>query len=1334
MMAAPESPAEPPAAPAAPAARPRRRGRLLLRSLATAAASLLLVVALLAAAVGWLVGTTNGMNSIIALANRVAPVSIETRGAFGALAEEFGFAALKVTVGDTTVDATDVRARLRDWHWQPLRLDFDNLEAASLRVGVLTDDDDAAPPADIGVPIGLSAQRARLGHLTIAVDLAEFSLQSIEGRATAGPDGYRIDDGRVSLGPHSARVDAELGARRPFPLRAEGNVSAQVQDKTIGAAVRVGGSLVQMRIDGALSGAASGALSAAVASFEKPALRTLSLDLANVDPRAWHPAAPSADLYVKGELSPDAAMDRVAGTIAVENRAPGLIDADRIPARSATAQVEVDARQLRFSRVVGQLLQGSVRGDFSVAFADGSWQTNAQLTDVDPARLHGALQPLRVDGRLQARRTPEAIFVTTDLLGRGEPAAALTFDGSFTSTLATINSARLALGDGLATAAGSIELSGAHRASLQGSLQGFEPGRLVKGVDARLSGSVAIDGALKPQPAGRLTFELADSRAWNRPLSGRGRIDVDAQQHLDVDIDLMVRSARLVARGGLGAPDRSIEVKLDVPSIAELLPPSSKAAVAGSLELSGTARGKWTAPEVQVQLAAKALRYGDHSLASVSALASYGGGSDGTLRVSAGAAGYGYAPRPAASVQAVSLVVEGRLSNHAIRLQATADKTQSASIIADGGWREDAWRGRVREAVVAPPLDLRLLMPASLVVSTRGAEFGPAKIAVEHVRFDDVRLRSDDAGIATQGTFSGLQPSRFSVPVQGGLKPVLAPTGRRTPLALRGEWDLRLAGGLIDGRVLIERSEGDLYAGRGPRSALGLTDAWLDARIEANHLAAAMRIEGTNSGGIGAHLDAWLEDSAEAGWRLAQARPWLISGAFDLKGLNWINALLSDHMRANVRLGGNLTGTVRIEGTPASPSASGRLSGSDLRVAWVEQGVRLENGRLLAHLQGDLIVLDELRFSGPPRVQPDDRRAAAAVPADREGSVSASGRLRLGDLSGVIQVAAIHLPLLQRPDRWVIASGGGNIEIAAKHVQVNGAFAAEAGFVGIARAELPSLSDDVVVVRAGETAEGRERRVTLGFDLGIDLGEAFYLTGKGLSTRVEGAVRLRSAGRGAVTAVGSIAAVDGVYEGFGQKLQITRGRLNFQGAPENPGLDILALRTGLPVEVGVTITRTAAAPLVRIHSDPPMPDAEALSWLVLGRPPDQAGGDNIALAAAAAGLLGGSSEGYPTRVARAIGVDEISIRSGNFGIASLLPARGVAGSLRSEDASGATVAGEIITIGKNINDALTVSYQQAISDTTRILQLNYRLSQRLSVVARGGTDNALDLVYSFAFD
>ena len=51
----------------------------------------------------------------------------------------------------------------------------------------------------------------------------------------------------------------------------------------------------------------------------------------------------------------------------------------------------------------------------------------------------------------------------------------------------------------------------------------------------------------------------------------------------------------------------------------------------------------------------------------------------------------------------------------------------------------------------------------------------------------------------------------------------------------------------------------------------------------------------------------------------------------------------------------------------------------------------------------------------------------------------------------------------------------------------------------------------------------------------------------------------------AVTATGTIEAKEGRYEGFGQRLVIRRARLNFQGAPDNPSLDVLAVREGLPV-------------------------------------------------------------------------------------------------------------------------------------------------------------------------
>jgi translocation and assembly module TamB len=491
-------------------------------------------------------------------------------------------------------------------------------------------------------------------------------------------------------------------------------------------------------------------------------------------------------------------------------------------------------------------------------------------------------------------------------------------------------------------------------------------------------------------------------------------------------------------------------------------------------------------------------------------------------------------------------------------------------------------------------------------------------------------------------------------------------------------------------------------------------------------------------GALRATLAASLERDREAGWRLAQARPWRIDADADLPSIEWVNSLLSDRVRANVRIGGKLNGKLTIAGTPANPQADGNIEGNALRVAWIEQGVRLENGHLAARVDADSFVLDELRFVGPPRVKPNDVRTAQTMAKMEPGFVAATGKLKLADLSGVIQIQAERLPLLQRVDRWVVATGGANIELAPKRVQLNGAVAVDAGFVDFTHPDLPSLSSDVTVLTSSSAPRERESPVQLGFDLGLDLGDKFYVRGSGLNTRVAGAVRVRSEGRGFIRASGALNAVDGMYEGYGQKLKITRGRLNFQGPVDNPGLDILALRTDLPQEagdIGVSITRTAANPLIRLYSDPPLADYQALSWLVLGRPAES-GADNVALARAAVGLLAGSGEGLPSTLARQLGIDEISLRSGQVGSAtSLLPRQSVAGNLRGDTVGTAGAAGaEIITIGKRVNEALSISYEQALSGAANVVQLSYQLSRRVSLIARAGTENALDLVFSFAFD
>jgi len=165
-------------------------------------------------------------------------------------------------------------------------------------------------------------------------------------------------------------------------------------------------------------------------------------------------------------------------------------------------------------------------------------------------------------------------------------------------------------------------------------------------------------------------------------------------------------------------------------------------------------------------------------------------------------------------------------------------------------------------------------------------------------------------------------------------------------------------------------------------------------------------------------------------------------------------------------------------------------------------------------------------------------------------------------------------------------------------------------------------------------------------DLGVELGRDFRFTGEGLDTRLAGRVQITTSPAGALTAKGTIRAVAGTFYVFGQKLDIDRGRLLFDGPVDNPGLDVVALRKNLAVEAGVELTGTVKSPIVRLVSNPPVPDGEKLSWLLTGQGLDRANRNDLAmLGAASASLLGQNQRPITTQIANRLGLDDISVRA-----------------------------------------------------------------------------------------
>jgi len=211
-------------------------------------------------------------------------------------------------------------------------------------------------------------------------------------------------------------------------------------------------------------------------------------------------------------------------------------------------------------------------------------------------------------------------------------------------------------------------------------------------------------------------------------------------------------------------------------------------------------------------------------------------------------------------------------------------------------------------------------------------------------------------------------------------------------------------------------------------------------------------------------------------------------------------------------------------------------------------------------------------------------------------------------------------------------------------------------------------------------------------------------------------VHVKTTPSGTLGANGRIRAVAGTYYVFGQRLDIDRGQLIFDGPASNPALDIVAVRRNLAVEAGVEVTGTVRQPRVRLVSNPPVPDGEKLSWLLTGQGLDRAGRADLSLlSAASASLLGQGRKPITQQLANTIGLDDISVRE---------TAAGVTGG----------TSGQVVAFGKRISDRLSLVYEQGLTVATNALRIEYTLSRSWTLRAEAGVVSSFGIFFRRTYD
>jgi translocation and assembly module TamB len=829
--------------------------------------------------------------------------------------------------------------------------------------------------------------------------------------------------------------------------------------------------------------------------------------------------------------------------------------------------------------------------------------------------------------------------------------------------------------------------------------------------------------------AGRLAFAndgttLAGSAAGTLP-------------HASATLD--VAGARVVASGRLdsaasGARDHwDVDAQgADLARLAPLLRLATDAlpALAGRVDAQASVDGRWPALVTSGSAKLAEARFGELQLAAGRARWHLGSTPQAPLELTADVrelrqSGAGEPQRTLARAQ---LHVEGTLAAHRLTLDAaspaqppawldvlsaeappasretTPPATQGSALElkAQGSLDVDAagsgplqWRGQVQRLALRPGAPAKA--PPWLAMNDVGLE----------LRYDRAAARPSVA----------LAPGRLQLPGgalrwtrlawQGGARPVLDAQAELEPVAVapllarlqpdfgwRG--DLVVAGRLdvrsaprFEAAVEIVRQRGDLSVSDAAGTlALGLSDLRLalDARdgvwsftqafagktLGAMAAAATVR---TDPGRLWPSADAPLSGVLEA--TVANLGAW---GA-------WVPA--------GWRLGGRLHASASIGGRFGAPQYTGQVEGSGLGARNLLEGIDLHDGVLALRLQGETAHIEKFEaHAGDGRVAVSGGAVFGATPTAR------------------LDLVAEHALVLGRVDRRIVASGQAKLQLQADSIRLDGAFKVDEGLIDISRASAPQLGDDVRVVRAGTGADTANapaasgRRLAL--DLALDLGPQLRMRGRGIDTLLRGQLAL-SAPAGKLALSGSVRTAEGHYAAYGQKLDVERGVIAFSGAPDNPRLDIVAVRPDLDVRVGVAISGTAQSPRVRLFSEPEMAEIDKLSWLVLGRATDGLGGNDVALLQRAAlGLLAGERGSPTSDLTHRLGLDDLSLRQ-----------------------SDGEVRETVVSLGKQLTRRWYVGYERSLNATAGTWQLIYRIAQRFTLRAQSGLDNSLDLIWTW---
>ncbi len=1231
------------------------------------AIALAVVAAVIIAGGAVLLETQAGLRWALGVAESHSGGTIAVGSASGTLAGPFTLENLRVTLSGAVITVKQARV---DWKPSALaagKLDVTALHAADVDIEQRAEKK-ATPfrlPQKVDLPLHITIESAQFEDIRVHTSTQALQLERIAFALDAGNrrillDRFEARGPRIALG---GRLRLEAHGEWPLTVRL-----AEILRPPGYPAVEG-----RTRLDGALRGTIklrqtlhapfAATLRATITTPLKTARVYGRLHIARLDPHAIKPTWPA--LRAAGELE-------FSGTVnSFDARGKVTLAGEKIHGVKfaleggiARHRLHIASANLALTRTPVRLsLHGSIgldaphRAELELAWRDLHWPLTAAAPE-----LRLAAGGAWLAGNLDDWTIHALTLLQTKALPRGRWALAMHGDGK---AIAITGLAGRWLG-GRITGQGRLELEGRRGFRITAQTHGLNPGAIAKNLHGRLGFNLNAGGELEPLHARARVTELA-GQLNGHPLSGEADLDWTKNLVQIRKLSLSAGPNHFAAKGRWGKA-LDLDWRIRAPRLAAL-----GEDFGGQLDARGRLSGSPDKPRVRAQIQGDKLRWRDVSIAAARAKLNVNLGAEAASTL---AVHLHEVARGSLAFDTVALTLSGPAAAQHFEL-AMKGNPGSFTLAGTGRLDNKVWRGKLAAGSLHPAKapTFTLQEPATLVLGAQKVQLG--RSCWRAPRNAQFCLAAASGSGSWQATLDlDRLPLALADPyltqeakLHGALNGKLKASGGNGKLALALKLRANAAGisRLIDGE----------------RQNVTFAHAALTAQVNEATATARLELEPASGGSLEADVKIPWRAHAEPAGRIH-----LVAHIPDLAGFGALSNAISG-------VAGRLDADFTVSGNLAAPNFRGdaRLSGA--AVTLNRFGTHIENSNL------DLVGEGSgLRLTGE-------------LADGKGGHLGLRGSLdrRSSAWALNLHVTGKNFRATEVPEAQVKVSPDLDIGLADHKLHIEGSLA-----IPSARIRPPHFSQaitpspDLVIVGAPE--EKSALPLKFAAHIAIVLGEDVHFDGYGLTARIGGKLALDEEPGKLTTASGELRVLDGHYKAYGQDLTIRHGRLLFSGGPiANPGLDIRATRQVGQVTAGLNVTGTLRNPKLRVFSNPPMPQSEALAYLLFGHGVQQnSGGENTLYqqAASAIGLIGGT---YAVRsITQPLGIDTVSVENA---------------SRYSNDSRQAS-----LFLGKYLSPRLYVSYGIGLYEPINLLRLRYTLSRHWALEAESGSISGADILFN----